>query len=70
LNIIEDPRIHIFLQKLAYIQTETHVDAAPAIVRAAFHVILVAASEISHMELQISQIRILDEVEPIGFEGY
>ena len=70
MNIIEDPRIHIFLQKLAYIKANPYIQVSSAIVQAVYLIILVMASVISRMELPISQTRILDEVEPIGFEGY
>ena len=70
LNIIEDPSIDKFLSQLAYIEAKTYVNIAVAIVRAALLITSVAASVISHMKLQISQIRILDEIKSIGFEGY
>ena len=70
LNIIEDLSIDKFLSQLAYIEAKTYVDVASAIVRATFLVILVMASAISHVKLQILQIRIADEIESVGFEGY
>ena len=70
LNIIENLGIHKVLNQPAYIEAKTYVDVAPAIVRAALLVILVMASVMSHVKLQILQIRIADEIESIGFDGY
>ena len=56
-----------FLSQLAYIEAKTYINIAATIIRASLLIMLVAASVISHMKLQLSQIRILDEIKSIGF---
>jgi hypothetical protein len=58
------------LHQPAYIEAKTYVDSASAVVGAAFLEMLVTASVISYMKVQIFQIRVLDEIESTGFEGY